>query len=192
LTADDLQAGLTDIGQAPLDAGVVRMIVRRPQVGEREVLEEGVLDCVEGLVGDSWKGRSSSRTADGSPHPDMQLTVMNSRAIALIAQQEARWPLAGDQLFIDMDLSATNVPAGTRLAIGAAVIEVTGEPHTGCQKFAMRFGKEATKFVNSPAGKALQVRGVNAKVVVAGPVRVGDLVRKVSPSPAATPVRQTA
>jgi MOSC domain-containing protein YiiM len=191
LTADELQAGLAAIGQAPLDAGLVRMIVRRPKVGEREVVDEGVLDCVKGLVGDSWQARGSSRTPDGSPHPDMQLTVMNSRAIALIAQQESRWPLAGDQLFVDMDLSATNVPAGTRLAIGSATIEVTGEPHTGCQKFAMRFGKEATKFVNSPAGRALQIRGVNAKVVLTGRVRVGDLVRKVLPPPAPTPVRRT-
>lgn len=122
----------------------------------------------------------------------MQLTVMNSRAIALIAQHESRWPLAGDQLFVDMDLSASNVPAGTRLAIGFATIEVTGGPHTGCPKFAMRFGKDATKFVNSPAGRALQIRGVNAKVVLAGRVRVGDLVRKVLPPPAATPVRRIA
>jgi hypothetical protein len=164
---------------SPKDAGALELIVRRPRVGEREVLEEGRLDLAEGLVGDSWKERGSSRTPDGSPHPDMQLNVMNSRVLALVAQDKERWRLAGDQLIIDLDLSDENLPPGTRLSLGSAVIEVTDLPHTGCQKFVARFGLDAMRFVNSPAGKRLRLRGLNARVVRPGVIRVGDVVRKV-------------
>jgi MOSC domain len=179
LTTAELEAGLDAIHQSPKDEGVIAMIVRRPQVDAREVLEEGALDLVEGLVGDSWKVRASTRTPDGSPHPDMQLNVMNARVIALVAGEKGRWPLAGDQLFIDMDVSQENLPPGTRLALGSAVIEVTDQPHTGCKKFAARFGLDALKLVNSPVGRQLQLRGVNAKVAQPGVIRVGDLVKKL-------------
>jgi hypothetical protein len=179
LTTVELEAGLDAIRQSPKDEGVIAMIVRRPQVDAREVLEEGALDLVEGLVGDSWKVRASTRTPDGAPHPDMQLNVMNARVIALVAGEKGRWPLAGDQLFIDMDVSQENLPPGTRLALGSAVIEVTDQPHTGCKKFAARFGLDALKLVNSPVGRQLQLRGVNAKVALPGVIRVGDLVKKL-------------
>jgi hypothetical protein len=155
------------------------MIVRRPAVDEREVLEIGELDLEEGLRGDNWRARGSSMTADGSAHPDAQLNMMNSRVIALLAQDRGRWQLAGDQLYVDLDLSAENLPPGSRLAIGSALVEVTALPHTGCKKFAERFGADATRFVNSSAGKKLKLRGVNAKIVQPGFVRVGDTVRKV-------------
>jgi hypothetical protein len=141
------------------------MIVRRPQGEQREVLQEGQLSADEGLVGDNWKERTSARTADGSPHPDMQLTIMNTRLIALLAQEKSRWQLAGDQLFIDLDLSADNLPPGTQLAIGSAVIQITDQPHTGCNKFSARFGLDAIKFVSSQAGKQLCLRGIYARVV---------------------------
>lgn len=179
-TMDELTAALSVIRAAPRDGGVLDLIVRRPAVGEREVLEEGQLDLVEGLMGDTWKVRRSSRTADGSPHPDMQLNIMSSRAIAAVARSRDRWHLAGDQLFVDMDLSLESLPAGTQLALGAAVIEVTPQPHTGCKKFVERFGLDAMTFVNSPEGKALRLRGLNAKVVRPGVVRVGDVVRRTS------------
>ena len=179
LTMEELEAGLDEIRQSPKDEGVLELIVRRPLVDEREVLEEGELNLVEGLVGDGWRKRGSSRTPDGSSHPDMQLNIMNARAVALVAQHKDRWPLAGDQLFVDMDLSADNLPAGTRLAIGSAVIEVTAQPHTGCKKFVARFGLDAMKFVNSDEGKHLHLRGINARVVQPGVVRTGDTVKKI-------------
>jgi hypothetical protein len=177
---EQLEAGLDEIRQSPRDEGLLNLIVRRPLVGEREILNEGELSVVEGLVGDSWKDRASTRTTDGSPHPDMQLNIMNSRVVALLAQERSRWHLAGDQLFIDLDLSAENLPPGTRLRIGSAQIEVTNQPHTGCQKFVSRFGFEAMKFVNSPLGKELHLRGINARVVNAGVIRVGDVVKKLT------------
>jgi hypothetical protein len=157
----------------------LKWIVRRPRTGEREVLEEGELDRVAGLVGDNWKTRGYARSANGSAHPDMQINIMNSRVIALVAQDQDRWQLAGDQLFIDLDLSAENLPPGTRLALGSAVIEVTAEPHTGCAKFVARFGRDAREFVNSPVGRQLHLRGINAKVVQSGVIQVGDVARKL-------------
>lgn len=179
LTAEELEAGLEEILAAPTDEGTLHLIVRRPGVEERETLEEGELDLDTGLAGDNWGIRGSSRTADGSSHPLMQLTVMSSRVISLVAGDESRWPLAGDQLYVDLDLSAENLPPGTRLAIGSGVIEVTAQPHAGCKKFVRRFGLEAMKFVNSGPGKALRLRGLNARVVRPGTIRVGDVARKV-------------
>ena len=179
LTMEELEAGLDEIRRSPRDEGVLELIVRRPQIDEREVLEEGELDLAEGLVGDNWRTRGSSLTPDGSAHPDMQLNIMNSRVIALVAQGRKRWQLAGDQLFIDMDLRAEALPPGTQLSLGTAVIEVTSQPHTGCSKFAARFGPDATRFVNSPVGKQLHLRGINAKVVQPGLIRVGDVAKRV-------------
>jgi hypothetical protein len=182
LTMDELEAGLDEIRLAPNDEGVLRLIVRRPQIEEREVLEEGELHPAEGLVGDCWKTRGSSSTADGSANPEMQLNIMNARVIALVAQDENRWQLAGDQLYIDMDLSAENLPAGTQLAIGSAVIEVTPPPHTGCRKFVSRFGLDAMKFVNSSVGRELHLRGINARVIQPGVIRVGNVAKKLPPN----------
>jgi len=179
LTREELEAGLEEILRSPKDEGVLHLIVRRPQEEMREVLQEGQLDLVDGLVGDTWKIRGSSRTADGSSHPDMQLNIMNSRVVALVAQDKDRWQLAGDQLYIDLDLSEENMPPGTRLALGSAVIEVTDQPHTGCKKFVARFGMEALKFIESPEGKQLHMRGLNAKVVQPGTIRVGDVAKKL-------------
>lgn len=177
LTASELEAGLGSVRQSPADAGTLELIVRRPGTGEREVLETGSLDSTDGLVGDTWNLRASSRSDDGRAHADLQLTVMSSRVIDLIAQTRSRWPLAGDQLYVDLDLSAANLPPGTRIGIGSAVIVVTQQLHTGCGKFAERFGVDAVKLVNSPLGRQLRLRGLNARVVQAGVVRAGDAVK---------------
>ena len=174
-----MEAGLGNIRQSPRVAGVLRLIVCRPETETREVLPEARLDLAAGLVGDNWKSRGSRSTPDGSANPEMQLNIMNARVIELLAQSKDRWALAGDQLFVDFDLSESNVPPGTRLAIGSAVIEVTPPPHTGCKKFSAHFGVDAMKFVNSPEGRQLHLRGINARIVQAGLVRVGDEVNKI-------------
>jgi MOSC domain-containing protein YiiM len=179
LSLDELQAGLDHIRRSPGDRGTVVFIVRRPETLKREVIAEAQLDLALGLVGDNWKARGYRKSPDGSAHPDMQITVMNARVIALLAETQDRWALAGDQLYVDLDLSVDNLPPGTRLAVGTAVIEVTAEPHTGCRQFSDRFGTDATRFVNSPEGKQLRLRGLNAKVVQAGAVRVGDVAIKL-------------
>jgi hypothetical protein len=180
LTMTELEEGMEYIRQSPRDQGVLKMIVRRPNVDEREIVDECELDLQHGLAGDSWKDRGSSHTPDGSANVNAQLTIMNARVIALLAQDEARWPLAGDQLYIDMDLSEDNIPPGTRLALGSAVIEVSAQPHTGCKKFSSRFGMDAIKFVNSPDGKQLHLRGINTRVIQPGTIHVGDILRKIS------------
>jgi hypothetical protein len=180
LTPDELEAGLAEIARSPAAEGTVALIVRRPAEGEREVLAEAALDLVEGLVGDSWRARGSRRTPDGSANPNAQITVTNARAVDLVAAGDReRWPLAGDQLYVDFDITAANVPAGTRLALGTAVLEVTPEPHTGCAKFVARFGHAAHRFVNAKVHREKRLRGLNAKVAVAGTVRVGDPIRKL-------------
>jgi hypothetical protein len=181
LTMEELEAALDHLRGAPKDDGLLHLIVRRPTVDEREVVDEAELDPVRGLIGDSWCVRGSKRTPDGSPHPEMQINIMNARVTALVAQEKERWQLAGDQLYIDMDLSKENLPAGSRIAVGTAVLEVSPLPHTGCHKFVSRFGLDAMKFVNSEVGKELCLRGINAKVVQGGVVKVGHTAKKITP-----------
>jgi MOSC domain-containing protein YiiM len=179
LSLTELQAGLEMIRQSPKDYGVLKMIVRRPQEDERESLQEAEVIIADGLVGDTWKSRGNRHMPDGSANPKAQITMMNARSIALVAQTEDRWALAGDQLYVELDLSVENLPAGTRLGIGSAVFEVSDVPHTGCAKFSNRFGVDAMKFVNSPEGKQLHLRGINTRIVQAGIVHVGDVIRKL-------------
>jgi hypothetical protein len=179
LTKEELEAGLDDIRQSPDEEGTLELIVRRPRTLGREVLTHGELDTTEGLVGDNWKTRGSTMTSDRSSHPDMQINIINSRAISLIATDKTRWPLAGDQLYVDLDLSDSNLPAGTRLQAGTSVLEVTDVPHTGCKKFVERFGLDAMKFVNSVEGRAMNLRGINVRVVESGVVGTGDVIKKI-------------
>lgn len=180
LTTEELEQGLDHILASPRDSGRLELIVRRPDVDGRESLDEGRLDVAEGLVGDNWVRRGSRHMPGGVADPDMQLNIMNARVAALVADDPSRRELAGDQLYLDMDLSYENLPPGTRLEVGEAVIEVTEPPHTGCRKFAERFGKEAMVFVNSGRGKQLNFRGINAKVIRPGGIRVGDVARKLA------------
>jgi hypothetical protein len=179
LAKQQLESGLDDIRRSPKDDAILDLIVRRPETTKREILEQGELDIVEGLIGDNWSSRGSRHMADKSADPEMQLNIMNSRVIALVAQHPDRWHLAGDQLFIDMDLNKENLPVGTQLSIGSAIIEVTAPPHTGCKKFVAHFGLDAMLFVNSGLGEKLCLRGICAKVVQAGTIRSQDTVKKL-------------
>lgn len=178
VSLSELEQGLSHIEASPSDVGTVDFIVRRPSIGQREELQEAQLDTELGLVGDNWLARGYNKTSDGGAHPDMQLNIMNARAIALIAQNKARWPLAGDQFYVDFNLSYDNIAPGTQLLIGDAIIQVTAEPHLGCKKFSDRFGRDAVLFVNSEAGKFLNLRGINAKVVKSGQVSVGAKIQR--------------
>ncbi len=171
-----LEAGLDSVLGAPPDGGRLELIVRRPEEEQRELLEHARLDTDAGLIGDMWSRRPSSKT--GAPNPEAQVTMMSSRAAALVAGAGAHdaWAPAGDQLFADLDLSVANLPAGTRLAIGGAILQVTAEPHLGCGKFTRRFGVDAMKLVNSARGRELRLRGVNLRVVVPGAIAVGDRI----------------
>ena len=181
LTATALDDGLDEIRNSPPDEGRVELIVRRPAENERDLLTEATLDPAGGLDGDTWLARTAG-PADAAERVDRQLTLMNARAAALVAGDPERRPLAGDQLYVDLDLSQENLPPGTHLQIGSAVIEISEKPHTGCKKFAARFGQDALRFVNSPTGRALRLRGLNARIITAGTVRTGDVIRKV-PTP---------
>ena len=173
----------TEVGYlraAPAAVGTLDLLVRRPAVGTREVLTEGVLDEAEGLVGDNWLSRVTKRALAAGRHLDAQINVMSARMAALLADTDLERAGAGDQLYLDLDLSHANLPTGSRLAIGeAAVIEVTAKPHNGCRKFVDRFGAQAAAFVNSPVGKELRLRGLNARVITGGTVRPGDVVRQL-------------
>jgi MOSC domain-containing protein YiiM len=171
LSRDELEAGLDRIRQSPADGGTLEAIVIRPEGDARESLQRCEISPEGGVHGDNW--------ADRRNHPDVQVTLMNARTIALVAQEKARWELAGDQLYVDLDLSTENLPPGTRLGLGSAILEITAEPHKGCAKFSERFGIEATRFVNSSEGRRLHLRGIYARVVQPGTVSVGDTVSKL-------------
>jgi MOSC domain-containing protein YiiM len=186
LNRDQLEAGLDHVGAAPVEIGRLELLVTRPAEEERVLAASGALDLEDGLLGDSWSRRPSSSTADGGPNPAAQVTVMNARAAALFSDSEEQieWAQAGDQLYVDFDLSKANLPTGAQFAIGDAVLEVTAEPHLGCGKFSRRFGVDALKVVNSSVGRAMRLRGVNTRVVEPGSIGVGDAVRKLPGRPA--------
>ena len=173
-----LESALAEIRRSPADDGRIELIVRRPEVETREVLADACLDEHQGLVGDCWRARGSSSTGDGSAHPDCQITLMNARSAAAIAGDRERWPLAGDQFYVDLDLGVENLPPGTRLHVGSALLEVTAVPHRGCGKFLRRFGADALKFVNSDVGRELNLRGINTRIMHGGVVCTGEAVHK--------------
>jgi MOSC domain-containing protein YiiM len=185
-----LEAGLGQIRDSPRDRGRVVLVVRRPVTGARDLPGEAMLDLETGLAGDNWLGRGSRLTPDGSADPERQVTVMNARAAELVAGGTDRMPLAGDQLYVDLDLSVGNLPPGSLLAVGQAVLQVSAVPHLGCAKFVERFGAEAMRFVNSRAGRQLRLRGMNTRVVRPGLVRPGDLAAKVHTAQAVTRRRE--
>ena len=179
LSMPELQPGLDHIRQSPQDQGELMMIVIRPNIDERTIVDKGTLHPHFGLLGDTWQARGSKHTPDGSANINTQITIMNARLIDLLAQSQERWPLAGDQLYVDLNMSDDNLPPGTRLAIGSAILEVSAELHSGCKKFSDRFGVDALKFVNSPEGKQLHLRGINTSVIQGGEIRVGEVVKKI-------------
>lgn len=180
LTKEQIDDQLPHITASPKNNGLLELIVRRPKENEREVINSGELSTTYGLVGDTWINRTSSRLNHSGPHPEMQINIINSRLIACIAQEKERWKLAGDQLYVDLDLSKENLPAGTKLKLGNGIIEVTAQPHTGCAKFIERFGKAAMIYVNSEIGKRHQLRGINAKVIQNGTFNLGDKLTKIN------------
>jgi len=178
-TLAELQAGLPDVLASPAEEGELRAIVVRPEHGQRRDVVSSEISLAGGVHGDLWAKGCWKTTEDGRPHPDVQICIMNARCIALIAEARENWPLAGDNLFIDMDLTPANLPPGQRLAIGTSIIEITAVPHAGCQKFIDRYGRDACLFVNTGEGKRLRLRGVYARVVSDGRIAVGDRVVKV-------------
>ncbi len=179
LDFDELMAGVGGVLEAPADDGTVEAIVVRPRTNERLQVEDCVVSPEGGVEGDTWAQGCWLELDDGSPHPDVQVTIMNCRVTNLIAQDRTRWALTGDQIFADLDVSHENLPIGQRISIGSAVMEITNQPHLGCKKFAHRFGNDALRFVNRPEGRGLRLRGVYARIVEAGKIAVGDTIRKI-------------
>ena len=178
-SAAELEAALPHIRQAPGSTGIIHLIVRRPAEDAREVLDEAEINEAEGVAGDTWNQRGSPTSPDGGPHPDAQITIMSARSAAVVIGPVERWPLAGDQIYADLDISHATLPAGAQLRLGDAILEVTAKPHRGCAKFAARFGRDALRFVNTGEGRDLRMRGVNCRVVEPGTVRVGDAVTRL-------------
>ena len=181
VSAEELEAGLEHILLSPQDTGQLQLIVQRPEIGERQVVDKGILSTTHGLQGDNWLSRGSRTTDDRSANPQMQLNIMNIRVAQLVAKNWERVPLAGDQLYVDFDLSEKNLLIGSRIAIGTAEIEITAVPHLGCKKFKERFGTDAMRFVNSAIGRSLKLRGLNSRVTREGSIKPGDTLRRLTP-----------
>ena len=180
LTFDQLMDGWAQLDASPTESGTVEMIVCRPETEKRETVDTVEVNTTEGVVGDNWLARGSSSTPDGSAHPEAQITLMNTKVVQLIAQDKSLWDLAGDQFFVDFDLSMENLPTGTKIQIGSAILAISEKPHTGCAKFAQRYGAPARKFVMTDEGKQARLRGVNAHVIQDGTVSTGDTITKLS------------
>ncbi len=179
LTRAELEAGLPEILQSPKDNGLVEAITVRPVSEERRVVQSTRMTLSGGVEGDHWANGCWKSTEDGKPHPDVQICIMNSRCINHIAGSRENWAPAGDNLFVDMDISPDNMPPGTRVSLGSVILEITDTPHNGCAKFVERYGREATVFVNTGEGKRLRLRGIYGRVVQDGAVSVGDVITKI-------------
>lgn len=178
-TREELASALPYVAASPKDGGSVALIVVRPDHGRRETPDRVRISAQDGVEGDHWSKGCWLETDDGAPHPDVQINLMCTRAAEVIAGDPALWPAAGNNFFVDIDLSPDNLPAGTRLALGTAEIEITDQPNKGCQVFIDHYGRDACIFVNTGPGWSLRMRGLYARVVQNGDVRLDDRIRKV-------------
>ncbi len=160
-----LQAAFLELPPAPATRGRVVQIVRRGEGGRREYLEHTRVTPHTGVPGDAWARRSA-------PDPDEQITAMQAGVARLLANGQPLG-LFGDNLFLDLDLSANNLPPGSVLRIGTAGFVITAKPHTGCRKFLTRFGRDALRFVSEAAHRSHNLRGVHLRVLEPGEVRLG-------------------
>lgn len=179
LTLEELNNDLAEIRQSPSEKGVLKAIVIRPASDDRTSLTECEISPELGVHGDNWATGCWMTLPDGTPHPDVQVAIMNARVIQLISPEVDRRPLAGDNLYVDLDLSVDNLQPGDQLSVGSGILEITEVAHNGCGKFAERFGADAVKFVNSAAGRKLRLRGIYARIVKAGAIHVGDKISKL-------------
>ena len=176
---DILEAGLEHIRNSPTDNGLLHMIVVRPEKKQRSTPEHCLLSSKGGAEGDHWAKGCWKSLPDGSPDPDVQITIMNSRCLELISSSPSQWPLAGDNLIADLDLGVHNLKPGQKLSVGTTILEITAVPHTGCDNFKVRFGLDSLKFVSTKAGKELRLRGIYARIIQDGEIRIGDRLKKV-------------
>jgi MOSC domain-containing protein YiiM len=173
LTLDELSLGLDHILASPQDGVRVEMLIVRPENDERVTPDSVELSAELGVHGDHWS------TGEYRDEPDIQVAIMNSRVLDLVAGSRDRWPLAGDNIIIDLDLSQENLVPAQKLQAGSAILEITEIPHEGCKKFSTRFGADALRFVNLGRAKELRLRGIYARVVEPGTISVGDRLSKL-------------
>ena len=173
-TFDELEALWSAAPPPPRERGSVRLLCVRRAPSEHETPESVEVTVSEGLVGDRW-----SRATAHDPDPDSQVTLMMAGVAELVAAAEQPLHEAGDNILVDYDISVDNLPVGSRLRIGEAVLEVSATPHTGCSKFSGRFGQDALRWVNWRYWRERRLRGVNCRVVSGGTVRLGDAVERI-------------
>ncbi len=178
-TLEQLELSLETIAASPSKQGTVELIISRPETGKRVVHTIGNFSKTGGLEGDNWANDCWKTLPDGKSDPIVQIAITNTRLLAAICPDKSRWPLAGDQIYTELNLSKTNLPVGTRLSAGTVILEITQEPHLGCSQYAEHFGKDSLKFTLTPRGRELNLRGIYAKVIKSGSINTGDRISKI-------------
>jgi hypothetical protein len=179
ITAAELEAALPSVLAAPGGAGLVRLLCTRPQPNARAFPEVLTLSRGKGATGDYHPARPWLRLPDGSPDPRIEVSIMPWRVLDLVWRERDRVAHPGDNIAVDMTLAEADLPAGTRLAAGTAILRVSDVPNDGCAKWKVRYGKAAHDWITTPDHLRLRLRGLYAAIEQDGEVRIGDTLRRL-------------